>query len=76
MILQPHCEVNRFGPEILWQISLVQNGTHVFHEAMIERFGNAVMLRHIMCSYAAFSALLLKISSEFVTGVLTAMIRT
>src|ERR1700680_4453410 len=54
----------------------MQNSTHAFHDTTIKGFGNAVMLRRIVCRQAAFSTLLLKVSSEFVTSELTAAIGT
>jgi hypothetical protein len=53
----------------------VEDSPHAFKEAAIERFGDAVVLRSVVCGEAPLGALLLKETSKLVAGVLTATVR-
>src|ERR1700733_2974043 len=54
----------------------MQNRARAFHEASVESFSDAVVLRCIGSREASLRALLLKIIIEGITGKLTAAIRT
>ena len=54
----------------------MKDSTRSFHEAAVEGFSDAIMLRRFSSCKATFSTLLLQIISKSFTSVLTAVIRT
>jgi hypothetical protein len=63
-----------FGPEILWELRMMEDRVDMFHKSPVEGFGNAVVLGCVVGGEVTHGAFLLKELGEFVAGELTATI--